>query len=89
MNQAGVDYYNDLINELIANGIEPAVTLYHWDLPQTLQDQGGWENPEVANWFADFSRVCFQEFGDRVKIWITLNEPWVVSVLGYGSGEHA
>ena len=89
INEAGVQYYNDLINELIANGITPVVTLYHWDLPQALEDAGGWLNPDVADWFADYSRVCFERFGDRVKFWITLNEPQVTSTRGYGTGKFA
>jgi len=88
-NPEGIAYYNAVLDELEAAGIEPAVTLYHWDLPQALQDQGGWLNSSSADWFEEYARVCFEEFGDRVKIWITLNEPWVVAVLGHGTGEHA
>jgi len=88
-NQLGIDYYNNLINELLANDITPAVTLYHWDLPQALEDQGGWLNSSVSTWFEEYSRVCFTEFGDRVKFWITLNEPKETSLQGYGGGTMA
>ena len=67
VNQAGVQYYRNLINELVANGITPVATLYHWDLPQALQDQGGWQNPDIADWFEYYATVCYQEFGDVVS----------------------
>ena len=66
INEAGVAYYNTLINDLREAGIEPMVTLYHWDLPQTLQDLGGWPNEELIKHFCDYARLCFQRFGDRV-----------------------
>jgi len=88
-NQAGIQYYRNLINLLIEKNIEPAVTLYHWDLPQALEDEGGWLNGSVADWFEEYARLCFQEFGDSVKFWITINEPAVTALKGYGTGEFA
>ncbi|KAJ4460265.1 putative Beta-glucosidase 4 [Paratrimastix pyriformis] len=90
INQKAVDFYRSLLNELIDNGIEPWVTLYHWDLPLALETEfGGWRHPNISLFFADYAEVCFEKFGDLVKHWITLNEPWCVAVLGHNTGEHA
>ncbi len=86
--EKGVAYYDKMIDTLLQSGIEPTVTLYHWDLPQTLQDSGGWENDAIVEAFKEFSDFCFSHYGDRVKTWITFSSPWVVSNLGYGTGEH-
>jgi len=85
VNQEGVDYYNRLIDGLLALGIAPNVTLYHWDLPQALQDRGGWASREIVDWFADYARRAFELFGDRVPMWVTINEPIAIWV-GYGLG---
>ncbi|KAM3608026.1 uncharacterized protein V6R79_017957 [Siganus canaliculatus] len=85
----GVQYYDKLINALIESGIDPVVTLYHWDLPQALQDSGGWTNATIVDAFKDYADFCFSKFGDRVKTWTTFSSPWVVSHAGYGTGEHA
>jgi beta-glucosidase len=87
--EQGIDFYNKIIDELLAHGIVPAITLYHWDLPQYLEDRGGWANRETAYAFAKFSRLCAEKFGDRVTNWITLNEPWCTTYLGYYIGVHA
>ncbi|XP_031384845.1 beta-glucosidase 12-like isoform X2 [Punica granatum] len=90
VNHEGIQYYNHLIDELLANGIEPYVTLFHWDLPQTLDDEyGGFLSPRVVDDYRDFVDVCFEEFGDRVKHWITINEPWTYSYGGYAIGDCA
>ena len=88
-NLEGIQYYRDLLTMLHAAEIEPIVTLYHWDLPQVLEDQGGWLNSSVADWFEEYADLCFKEFGGLVKMWITLNEPRVTSLQGYGDGSMA
>ncbi|KAM0941498.1 putative beta-glucosidase [Dioscorea sansibarensis] len=90
INKEGVEYYNNLINELISNGLKPFVTLFHWDSPQALQDKyGGFLSENIVADFQDYAEVCFKEFGDRVKHWITFNEPWSYSVGGYTNGTMA
>lgn len=87
--QKGLDFYRRLVDELLAAGIEPALTLYHWDLPQELEDAGGWPERSTAERFAEYTGLVAEALGDRVKHWITLNEPWCSAFLGYGSGVHA
>ncbi|PON79659.1 Glycoside hydrolase [Parasponia andersonii] len=90
INQAGVDHYNKLIDALLAKGIEPYVTLYHWDLPQALEDKyKGWLDRQIIKDFVVFAETCFQKFGDRVKHWITFNEPHTFSIQGYDVGLQA
>ncbi|XP_075685341.1 lactase/phlorizin hydrolase-like [Rhinoderma darwinii] len=89
VNSAGVKYYNKLIDRLIKENIKPIVTLYHWDLPQALQESGGWQNETITEAFMEYADFCFSSFGDRIKHWITFHEPWVVSYAGYGTGQHA
>ena len=86
VNAAGLDFYKRLVDELVANDIQPMATLYHWDLPQAMEDRGGWANPDSAKWFAEYADVMFRALDDRVPLWATLNEPWVVVHEGYVDG---
>jgi beta-glucosidase len=87
--ERGFDFYDRLIDKLLEANIEPLATLYHWDLPQALQDKGGWVNRDIVKHFADYSTAVVERFGDRVKKFSPINEPWVVAWLGYGIGIHA
>ncbi|HWJ32860.1 MAG TPA: GH1 family beta-glucosidase [Gaiellaceae bacterium] len=87
--QRGFDHYDRLIDGLLERGIEPVVTLYHWDLPQALEDAGGWLSRDTTERFADYASACFDAYGDRVQWWLTVNEPWIVGLLGYLLGLHA
>jgi beta-glucosidase len=88
-NEKGLAFYSRLVDGLLARGIRPIATLYHWDLPQELEDAGGWPARDTANRFADYAAIAGQALGDRVHTWTTLNEPWCSAYLGYGSGAHA
>lgn len=88
-NPLGLDFYDRLVSELEGAGIEPLVTLYHWDMPQSLQEQGGWANRQTAEMFADYCAATYTRLGERVRNWITINEPWCASMLAYAGGEHA
>ncbi|MDI1465835.1 GH1 family beta-glucosidase [Catellatospora sp. KI3] len=89
VNGRGLDFYDRLVDELLAKGISPMATLYHWDLPQVLEDRGGWTNRDTAYYFADLAAAAVARLGDRVATWTTLNEPWCSAFLGYAAGVHA
>jgi beta-glucosidase len=89
LERRGRDYYDRLIDALLERGITPLVTLYHWDLPQALQERGGWRSRETVERFAEYASTCFDGYGDRVDWWVTINEPWIVGLLGYLLGLHA
>jgi len=88
-NQKGIDFYSSLVDELLDKGIKPIATLYHWDLPQELEDAGGWANRDTAQAFARYAAKVAETLGDRIHLWTTLNEPWCAAYLGYASGVHA
>jgi beta-glucosidase len=85
-NSRGLDFYQRLVDALLEQNIQPLITLYHWDLPAALDDLGGWLNPDVASWFADYAQLMYRTLGDRVGMWVTLNEPWVITDGGYLHG---
>jgi beta-glucosidase len=89
INTRGLDFYDRLVDQLLAAKIAPNATLNHWDLPQALQDAGGWVNRDCADWFAEYARIVFERLGDRVAFWATHNEPWVIAFMGYATGEMA
>jgi beta-glucosidase len=86
VNPGGLGFYERLVDKLLEAGIQPMATLYHWDLPAALDDRGGWLNPDVADWFVDYASVVYRALDDRIKLWATLNEPWVVTDGGYLHG---
>ena len=86
VNAVGLGFYERLVDELLRAGITPMATLYHWDLPAALDDRGGWLNPDIAHWFADYANTVYKALDDRVPLWATLNEPWVVADGGYMHG---
>jgi beta-glucosidase len=89
VNQTGLDFYSQLVDALLEVGIEPFITLYHWDLPQILQDEGGWPVRGIVDAFTEYADIVSRALGDRVQKWITLNEPWVSAFVGYSMGHHA
>lgn len=89
INQKGIDFYNKVIDQCLEKGIDPWITLYHWDLPQKLEDKGGWASRDIVGWFSDYADVCTRHFGDRVKNYKVLNEPSAFTGFGYMTGEHA
>lgn len=89
ISQEGLDYYKNLIDELLANNIEPFVTLYHWDHPEVFEMMGGWTNDMMVNWTSDYARIVFRELGPKVKYFATINEPSVVCTEAYASNRKA
>ena len=88
-NLKGLEFYDRLIDAILEAGVEPWICLYHWDLPQALEDRGGWQNRDTAHWFAEYAHLTVRRLGDRVTHWATFNEPNCACVKGYGDGGHA
>lgn len=88
VNEAGLDFYERLVDGLLEVGIQPTPTIFHWDMPAALDERGGWTNPDMVGWFADYAEVVIRRLGDRVSRWMTINEPWVVTDGGYVHGVH-
>jgi beta-glucosidase len=89
VNEAGLAFYDRLVDALLEAGITPMLTLFHWDLPQVLEDRGGWRHADMPRWFADYAAVLFEKLGKRVPLWCTINEPWVIVDAGYVHGVNA
>lgn len=89
INQEGIDFYRNVLETIKGHGMKVSLTIFHWDLPQRLQDRGGWGNRDIVGWYTEYAKVLFREYGDLVDYWITLNEPINPSILGYWTGEHA
>ena len=85
-NQKGLDHYSRLVDLLLSSGIRPFCTMYHWDLPQALEDKGGWPNRDLAGYYADYASILGKHFGDRITVWAPFNMPWTFAYLGYGAG---
>ena len=89
VNAKGLQFYSDLVDELLKYGIEPMITIYHWDMPQGIYNRGGWLNPEIIGWFENYTRILVEALSDRVTYWFTINEPQIFIGLGYYMGAHA
>jgi beta-glucosidase len=89
VNKKGIQFYHNVIDECLRQGLEPWITIYHWDLPQELQNQGGWANKKIIDWFSEYSKICAMEYGTKVKNWMIFNEPAAFIGLGYLAGYHA
>lgn len=89
INEAGLKYYDNLIDEIVRAGITPFVTIYHWDLPEVLQRLGGWANPHIVDWFADYAKIVYDRYANKVPYWVTINEPKQICYEGYGSDAKA
>jgi beta-glucosidase len=82
VNQKGIDFYHRVIDSCLEQGVQPWITLYHWDLPQALEDKGGWQNRDITNWFEEYASLITRTYGDKVKNWMVLNEPMAFTAVG-------